>query len=97
MAALRDELFAGQREVTLAVLQSTPAELDGAARLQAWGSARHAALARSERLVAELRATQNPDFAMLTVAARQLESLTRPAAPTAPTPARPLPSLRPRV
>ncbi|MEY2933674.1 MAG: hypothetical protein RL033_4423 [Pseudomonadota bacterium] len=83
VAALRDELFASQREVTLAVLRSTPADPDGAARLHAWGAARHAALARSEHLVAELRATQTPDFAMLTVAARQLRSLTISAA-TAP-------------
>ncbi|HEU4577378.1 MAG TPA: NAD-glutamate dehydrogenase [Polyangiaceae bacterium] len=80
VAALRDELFASQREVTLAILQSTPADQDGAARLQAWGAVRHAALARSERLVAELRATQAHDFAMLTVAARQLESLSRTSA-----------------
>jgi glutamate dehydrogenase len=95
VAALRDELFASQREVTLAILQSTPADADGAGRLHAWGAARHAALARSEHLMAELRATQNLDFAMLTVAARQLESLTRPAAPSSPTPARALPSIRP--
>lgn len=79
VAALRDELFASQREVTLAVLRSTPADPDGAARLHDWGMARHAALARTEHLVAELRATQTPDFAMLTVAARQLRSLTASA------------------
>jgi glutamate dehydrogenase len=88
VAALRDELFASQREVTLAILRSTPADQDSQARLHAWGSARHAALARSEHLVAELRATQTPDFAMLTVAARQLHSLT--AGAVAGTPAEPL-------
>ena len=77
VAALRDELFASQREVTLAILTSTPADQDGAARLHAWGAARQAALARSEHLVAELRATETHDFAMLTVAARQLESLSK--------------------
>ncbi len=75
VAALRDELFASQREVTLAILRSTPADQDSQARLLAWGGARHSALARSEHLVAELRATQTPDFAMLTVAARQLQAL----------------------
>jgi glutamate dehydrogenase len=95
VAALRDELFASQREVTLAILQSTPPDQDGAARLQAWGSGRHAALARSEHLVAELRATQTHDFAMLTVAARQLEALSKTAMATTPTLPRVQPSLRP--
>src|SRR6185295_2020711 len=88
VAALRDELFASQREVTLAILQSTPADHDGAARLHAWGSARHAALARSEHLVAELRATEAHDFAMLTVAARQLEALSKTSAGPVPPGAR---------
>jgi len=85
VAALRDELFANQREVTLSILRSTPAELDSAARVHAWGAARHGALARSEHLLAELRATQTHDFAMLTVVARQLEALVR-ASPLAVTP-----------
>jgi glutamate dehydrogenase len=95
VAALRDELFASQREVTLSVLQSTPPDQDGAARLHAWGSGRHAALARSEHLVAELRATQTHDFAMLTVAARQLESLSKTATTATPVAPRVQASMRP--
>jgi glutamate dehydrogenase len=98
VAALRDELFASQREVALAILTSTPADQDGAARLQAWGAAHHAALARSEHLVAELRATQTHDFAMLTVASRQLESLSKtPTTPAPPMPPGPTPAARLRA
>ncbi|MEO8183347.1 MAG: NAD-glutamate dehydrogenase [Deltaproteobacteria bacterium] len=95
VAALRDELFASQRELTLSVLQSTPSDQDGAARLHTWGSGRHAALARSEHLVAELRATQTHDFAMLTVAARQLESLSKTATTATPVAPRVQASVRP--
>jgi len=89
VAALRDELFATQRAFTLAILRDTPKELDAAARVNAWRDARKGALLRWEQLLGELRATTTLDFAMVTVAARQLGGMIG-AGPTSPTPAAPL-------
>jgi glutamate dehydrogenase len=83
VAALRDELFATQRAFTLAILRDTSKESDAASRVNAWRDARKAALLRWEQLLGELRATATLDFAMVTVAARQLGSMIG-AAPTPP-------------
>ena len=82
VAALRDELFASQRAFTLAILRETSGDMDAAGRLRAWASSRGDAFARWELLLAELRATTHLDFAMITVAARQLEAMA--AAPSIP-------------
>jgi glutamate dehydrogenase len=59
VAALRDELFASQREVTLAILQSTPRSGRCCSRARLGrGAAR--ALARSEHLLAELPSHADP-------------------------------------
>ncbi len=88
VAALRDELFATQRDFTLAILRETPSDADAPAQVKAWSEARKGALARWEQLLAELRGTSNLDFAMVTVAARQLKSMIG-AAPQAPAAAAP--------
>jgi glutamate dehydrogenase len=88
VAALRDELFATQRAFTLSILQETSKDLDAAARVAAWRDARKGALQRWEQLLSELRATTTLDFAMVTVAARQLEGMIK-AVPSAPSPAAP--------
>jgi glutamate dehydrogenase len=88
VAALRDELFATQRAFTLSILQETSPELDAAARVGVWRDARKGALQRWEQLLSELRSTTTLDFAMVTVAARQLEGMIK-AAPSAPSPAAP--------
>jgi glutamate dehydrogenase len=88
VAALRDELFATQRAFTLAILRDTPKDSDAQSRVNAWRDARKAALLRWEQLLGELRATTTLDFAMVTVAARQLGSMIG-AAPTPPAPLAP--------
>jgi glutamate dehydrogenase len=96
VAALRDELFATQRAFTLAILRDTPKELDARGRVAAWRDARTGALLRWEQLLGELRATASLDFAMVTVAARQLGGMIggSPASPAAAAPPRSMTSLR---
>jgi glutamate dehydrogenase len=88
VAALRDELFASQRDFTLSILHETPGDADAASRVRAWGVTRQGAVGRWEQLLAELRATANLDFAMVTVAARQLKAMAH-AVPISPTMAPP--------
>ncbi len=88
VAALRDELFASQRDFTLSILRETPGDADAGSRVREWGVTRQGAVARWEQLLAELRATANLDFAMVTVAARQLKAMTH-AVPISPTMAPP--------
>ena len=75
VAALRDELFATQREFTLSILRESDTDRDPGARVRGWGISRAAALLRWEQLLAELRAGAHLDFAMVTVAARQLKTV----------------------
>jgi glutamate dehydrogenase len=88
VAALRDELFASQRTFTLAILSGTPKELDARDRVNAWREARKGALVRWELLLGELRASTTLDFAMVSVAARQLAGMVG-AASSSPAPAAP--------
>jgi glutamate dehydrogenase len=95
VAALRDEIIATQRAFTLAILRDTSAELDAKARVNAWSEARTGALLRWEQLLGELRATASLDFAMVTVAARQLSGMIGSAPnAVAPAPPRSMRSLR---
>jgi glutamate dehydrogenase len=85
VAALRDELFATQRAFTLAILRNTSKDLDARDRVNDWRELRKGALVRWEQLLGELRASSSLDFAMVSVAARQLSGMIG-AAPSAPTP-----------
>jgi glutamate dehydrogenase len=95
VAALRDELFATQRTFTLAILRDTPEELDSRGRVAAWRDARKSALVRWEQLLSELKGATNLDFAMVTVAVRQLGGMIGAASSPAPVaPPRSMTSLR---
>jgi glutamate dehydrogenase len=96
VAALRDELFATQRAFALAILRDSPKELDASGRINAWRDVRRGALLRWEQLLSELRATTTLDFAMVTVAARQLSGMigAGPAAPALAAPPQSMTSLR---
>ncbi|MDX1422137.1 MAG: NAD-glutamate dehydrogenase [Kiloniellales bacterium] len=74
VTAIIDDLFGHQGELTTRVLSTTengpsPEMVDD------WAQARRPLIARAEQLIAELRASGNPDLAMLAVANRQLKSL----------------------
>ncbi|HWO08718.1 MAG TPA: NAD-glutamate dehydrogenase domain-containing protein, partial [Polyangiaceae bacterium] len=89
VAGLRDELFATQRAFTLAILRETPSDRDPSGRVNAWREARSGALLRWEQLLGELRASANLDFAMITVASRQLAGMIGAPAPVVATVAAP--------
>jgi glutamate dehydrogenase len=75
VAAIVDDLFAHQKELTVRVLDATgglPAE----APVDSWIALRRSVVERVEQLVSELRTQANVDLAMLAVANRQLRGLT---------------------
>jgi glutamate dehydrogenase len=74
VAGIADDLFAGQRRLTIALLDETSNELPAKERLAVWQES-HPQHARVERLLGELRASAKPELSMLSVAARQLTSL----------------------
>ena len=76
VSAIIDDLYGQQAELTSRVLQAAQAAKGGAeSSLEAWVEARRPVVARAEQLLAELRATPEPDLAMLTVASRALKAV----------------------
>jgi len=79
VAAIMDDLFAHQMELTVRVLESAAMTdgQDGAEGwIARWTAGRRAAVERIEPLIAELRGQSAVDLPMLTVASRQLRGLT---------------------
>jgi glutamate dehydrogenase len=74
VTAIIDDLFGHQGELTSRVL-STSENGPSPEMIEDWSQARRPLIARAEQLISELRASGNPDFAMLAVANRQLKSL----------------------
>ena len=72
-AAVIEEFYAHQRDVTQGILEAAGGASDGA--METWSAPRRAAVERSRGLVAELEAAKAVDLSMLTVASRQLGSL----------------------
>jgi len=75
--ALADDLADLQRAIVAEALQAATAAggAGGAAPLAAWEAALHDALARADRLLAELAEAHQPDLAQLSVALRELRRL----------------------
>ncbi len=72
-AAVIEEFYAHQRDVTHGIIETTGAAGNGA--IDAWVETRRASVERSRALLAELEAAGAVDHSMLTVASRQLRSL----------------------
>jgi glutamate dehydrogenase len=73
VAALIEELYAHQRDITKSAIDFNGKVADGA--LAAWSDSRRQAVDRTRSLLAELEAAGTVDLSMLTVASRQLRSL----------------------
>lgn len=73
--SLQDELFSTQRKLTQAVLSESGAAGEPSRLIEAWAATRQGVRTRCAQLLSEIKTTSNADFAMLTVAARQLEGL----------------------
>ena len=79
VAAILDDLFAHQKELTVRVLDGTGglgAEQAADAPVDEWIAQRRPVVERVEQLISELRTQANVDLAMLAVANRQLRGLT---------------------
>ncbi|HYH19584.1 MAG TPA: NAD-glutamate dehydrogenase domain-containing protein, partial [Azospirillum sp.] len=79
VAALVDDLFAHQTQLTVRVLDAAgeaPVGQPAEAPVDAWIAQRRSVVERVEQLVSELRTQANVDLAMLAVANRQLRGLT---------------------
>jgi len=72
-AAVIEEFYAHQRDVTQGILETAGSAANGA--IDAWSASRKAAVERARGLVTELEAASAVDLSMLTVASRQLGSL----------------------
>jgi glutamate dehydrogenase len=74
VTAIIDDLFGHQGELATRIL-SVAGNGWSDEVIDDWAEARRPLIARAEQLVAELRASGNPDLAMLVMANRQLKSL----------------------
>ncbi|MBL0206714.1 MAG: NAD-glutamate dehydrogenase [Propionivibrio sp.] len=74
--ALRDDLSRQTRLLTASVMRLSPGGTDAAAMLAAWEAANFAPLTRLKEMVADLKTGPALDLAMLSVAMRELRSLT---------------------
>ncbi len=75
VAAIIEELYRDQRELTEAVLAVAGPRADAGEAVEQWIGGMLPAVERADQLMAELRATDSIDLAMLTVAARQFGAM----------------------
>ncbi|MFF2245191.1 NAD-glutamate dehydrogenase [Arthrobacter sp. NPDC058130] len=76
-AALRDDLYSTVSDMTMAVLESTPAGTPAEERLAAWESQNVEQLTRAKSMFDEVNALEADDMASLSVALRLLRSIVR--------------------
>ena len=74
-AALRDDLYDQEATVTADVLRVESKSKEADARISAWMQANAVAVNRCRQILSDLRASGTPDFAMLSVAMREIRSL----------------------
>ncbi|HSS65908.1 MAG TPA: NAD-glutamate dehydrogenase, partial [Gammaproteobacteria bacterium] len=74
-AALRDDLYDQEATLTADVLRVDSRSKDADARISAWMQANAIAVNRCRQILSDLRASGTPDFAMLSVAMREIRSL----------------------
>jgi glutamate dehydrogenase len=74
-AALRDDLQAQERLLTRDVLRQESAKSDAASRIAAWTLQNDIVVQRCRQVLAELKGGPKADFAMLSVAMREIRSM----------------------
>jgi glutamate dehydrogenase len=74
-AALRDDLHSQERLLTRDVLRHESAKPDAGSRIAAWITHNHAAVQRCRQVLADLKGGSKADFAMLSVAMREIRSM----------------------
>jgi glutamate dehydrogenase len=76
-AAVREELYAAQAELTFDVLAAAPGEVDAEARFSAWVQKNQAAVERARAILGEISSADSFDLAILSVALRVIRTLLR--------------------
>jgi glutamate dehydrogenase len=74
-AALRDDLYSQERALTADVMRGHSNEPDAASRIDAWLEHNATTVARCHQILEDLKASPAPDFAMLSVAMREIRDL----------------------
>jgi glutamate dehydrogenase len=83
-AALRDDLYGQQAELTAEILRSTPSELTAHERIDAWVEANRAQVERALQVLTDINASGAFGLATLSVALREVRNLITSAAPAEP-------------
>ncbi len=74
-AALRDDLYAQEAALTADVLRSETGCQDPKARIEAWMKRNRVAVGRCKQVLGDLKGSAGADFAMMSVAMREIRSL----------------------
>ena len=74
-AALRDDLYAQQAELTAEILHATPADLPTTERIEAWVDANRGAVERTLQVLTDINASGAFGLATLSVALREIRNL----------------------
>jgi glutamate dehydrogenase len=82
-SALRDDLYSEQRELTAEVLRPGLEDRDADALIDAWVRENGASVARATAMLDDLREAETLDIAMLSVALREIRTLTETTAASA--------------
>ncbi|MFL6058525.1 MAG: NAD-glutamate dehydrogenase, partial [Rubrobacteraceae bacterium] len=81
-AALRDDLYSQQAELTAEILRSTPSEHSAQECIEAWAEANRAQVDRTLQVLTDINASGSFGLATLSVALREIRNLiTSPSAP----------------
>jgi len=74
-AALRDDLYNQERELAADILRTQPDHLEASRRIDDWMQRNATAVARCRQILEDLKSGPTPDFAMLSVAMREIRGL----------------------
>ncbi|MFL6009136.1 MAG: NAD-glutamate dehydrogenase domain-containing protein, partial [Rubrobacteraceae bacterium] len=74
-AALRDDLYSQQAELTAEILRSTPSELSAQESIEAWAEAYRAQVDRTLQVLTDINASGSFGLATLSVALREIRNL----------------------
>jgi glutamate dehydrogenase len=74
-AALRDDLYGQQAELTAEILRSTPEDLPGPERIEAWVEANRESVERALQVLTDINSSGAFDLATLSVGLREIRNL----------------------
>jgi glutamate dehydrogenase len=81
-AALRDDLYDQQAELTAEILKSSPDNLPAAERIEAWVDANWALVERTLQVLTDINASGTFGLATLSVALREIRNLITSSSPS---------------